>query len=137
MVVEHETEEFIIALLSERWPQCFSVYEARRKPLKIGIRDDIIAALAGAFPAEALCLALRFYTHNMVYLKHLLAGAWRYDLDGKPTGAVTKHEEQHARNLLATRLKKATARRETLLAAKLQASIAELKSAAQRRKIAA
>ena len=42
-----------IALLTERWPLCFSVYERRRLPLKIGIKDEILAALDGAItPAE-------------------------------------------------------------------------------------
>jgi sRNA-binding protein len=30
-------------LLAQLYPACFAVYEARRRPLKVGIRDDIIA----------------------------------------------------------------------------------------------
>jgi sRNA-binding protein len=43
-----------LALLAERWPKCFSVYQQRRRPLKIGIRDDIMLELAGTMtPGES------------------------------------------------------------------------------------
>jgi sRNA-binding protein len=38
----------VIALLAELFPECFSVYEGRRRPLKIGIHRDILAAVDGA-----------------------------------------------------------------------------------------
>ena len=31
------TIDAVLALLAEKWPQCFSVSERRRNPLKIGI----------------------------------------------------------------------------------------------------
>src|SRR5262245_34878002 len=36
-----------LSLLAERWPKCFSVFERRRRPLKVGIDRDIKAALDG------------------------------------------------------------------------------------------
>jgi ProQ/FINO family len=33
-----------IVRLAELYPKCFSVYEGRRRPLKIGIHKDILAA---------------------------------------------------------------------------------------------
>src|SRR5262249_34916946 len=43
--IKHATNAAAIALLAERWPKCFAVYEQRRRPLKIGIDADIMAAL--------------------------------------------------------------------------------------------
>jgi len=44
----------VIALLAERWPRCFFVREARRRPLKLGIHRDIRTATDGALtPLEA------------------------------------------------------------------------------------
>jgi hypothetical protein len=42
-----------IALLAELYPKCFSIYERRRRPLKIGIHNDVLAAVDGVItPAE-------------------------------------------------------------------------------------
>jgi sRNA-binding protein len=44
----HETTiAAVIALLAETFPRCFSVYEGRRRPLKIGIHRDILAVVDG------------------------------------------------------------------------------------------
>jgi sRNA-binding protein len=37
-----------LALFAAPWPHCFSVYERRRSPLKLGIRHDIMSVLDGA-----------------------------------------------------------------------------------------
>ena len=37
-----------IELLAEHWPQAFFIYEVRRRPLAIGIREALLAALDGA-----------------------------------------------------------------------------------------
>ena len=44
--------------LAELYPNAFVVYEARRRPLKIGIRDDIAARVNGAIEPHELSLAL-------------------------------------------------------------------------------
>jgi len=76
----------VIELLAERWPKAFSIYEARRRPLKIGIRDDILAALDGALTPVELGRALRVYTSNRVYRSRLVAGTARFNLEGDPLG---------------------------------------------------
>ena len=93
-----------IALLAETWPLCFAMYEVRRRPLKIGIRDDILAALNGAVTVDELSAALRRYTGNRHYLRALAfpAGAARVDLDGNPCGEVTKEQAAGAAALLAS-----------------------------------
>jgi hypothetical protein len=51
--LQDATVAAVIAVLAEMFPKCFSVYEGRRRPLKIGIHRDIGAALDGAVtPAE-------------------------------------------------------------------------------------
>ena len=79
----------VIELLAERWPAAFAVFEERRRPLKIGIHDDIIAALDGAVTAAEIGGALRYYTQNSSYLDGLRSGAPRVGLDGKSAGEVT------------------------------------------------
>lgn len=76
-------------LICEAFPACFQRYERRRRPLKIGIHADVLAALDGAIKPEELSAALGIYTKNKVYRSGLVAGAVRIDLNGQPCGAVT------------------------------------------------
>ena len=82
----------VLELLVETWPKCFSIYEARRRPLKIGIHNDIVAALDGAVTSAELSRALGAYTANAVYRSRLRAGAVRIGLDGEPAGEVSEDE---------------------------------------------
>jgi ProP effector len=91
----------LITLLAERWPKCFSVYERRRRPLKIGIHRDVIAALGDAVTAIELSSALGVYCANASYLRSMVPGTIRIDLDGNPAGAVTEDEAVGARGRLA------------------------------------
>jgi ProP effector len=85
-----------IETLASRFPQCFAIYEHRRRPLKVGIRDDVIAAMAGVMSADEVASALRYYTNAVVYQRTLIASASRIDLDGNPAGTVTPDEEAFA-----------------------------------------
>src|SRR5262245_47603897 len=92
-----------IVLLAEAFPHCFSVYEGRRRPLKIGIHKDIPAAVDGALTPIELSRALGGYCANSVYLRNSRAGAPRIDLDGNPAGIVTVEQSQRAMARLAAR----------------------------------
>jgi ProP effector len=81
--------------LAEQFPRCFSVYDQRRRPLKIGIRSDILAA-APAFDPVALAAGLKRYTGSLGYLAGMRAGAWRVDLAGNTAGVVTAEEAAFA-----------------------------------------
>jgi ProP effector len=132
----------VIALLAKTFPKCFSVYERRRRPLKIGIHRDIKAALDGAITPADLHKALGIYCSNPAYLGHTRTGAWRLDLDGKPAGTVTADEEAHAKATLAGIKAKKEARTAAVKAAAQPAipqppgrlSLADLKAAALARK---
>ena len=45
MSTTYQDIDVVLELLCERWPGCFVMYEAKRRPLKVGIRDDIAAQL--------------------------------------------------------------------------------------------
>lgn len=79
----------VLDLLVEMYPKAFSKYEGRRRPLKVGVHHDLLAALGGAVTADELHKALGCYTSNKVYRGRLREGAARYDLDGAPCGVVT------------------------------------------------
>jgi ProP effector len=98
----------VIALLAERYPQTFALYEQRRRPLKLKIHLDLAAALDGAFTWRELRNALHAYANSAGYLQNLRAGVPRVGLDGMPAGIVT--EAAHAREILtARRARKAAA----------------------------
>jgi ProP effector len=122
----------VIALLAETFPRCFSVYEGRRRPLKIGIHKDILAAVDGALTLPELSKALRVHCANGAYLHSSREGAQRTDLDGNPAGIVTAEESQRAKARLAAR--KAFKPTTSELPAPKRLSLSDLKAAALARK---
>jgi ProP effector len=79
-----------IELLAERFPGCFAVDEGGRRPLKIGIRQDLVAF--GILSKTGLKAALHAYCSTAAYRSLLVAGATRIDLDGNPAGVVTPEQ---------------------------------------------
>jgi ProP effector len=90
MIPDRHNIRPILELLAERWPQCFVIFQARRRPLKLRIDQDIAAAAPGAFTPAELEIGLRFYTGNIAYLRACREGAARIDLDGNVVGASPK-----------------------------------------------
>jgi sRNA-binding protein len=90
----------VLQILQERWPNCFSIYERNRRPLKLLIHLEILRALDGAVTEPELINALRCYVGNREYLKKIKVGADRVDLDGNVVGKVIESEELHARKNL-------------------------------------
>jgi len=136
----HQAAAAAIRLLAEFYPKCFSIYEERRRPLKLNIHLDIQAALDSAITPAELHRALGTYCSNPIYLGHTRTGAWRLDLNGEPAGVVTADEEAHARETLARIRTKQKNRAAAKAQAKTQAppvkrsSLADLKAAALARK---
>ena len=142
-----------IELLAETYPQCFSVFEKRRKPLKVGIHNDVLAALDGAITAKELSVAMRVYCGNRFYLRACIEGAPRIDLKGEVAGSVTAEEAANTRQRLAQhdrrkRQQEATAKAAAKAKARAGAEqkarnasrlgLADLRAAAQaRRRVAA
>jgi ProP effector len=128
-------DQAVIKLLSEKFPAAFSCVDRERRPLKIGIHLDILAALGDAVTPDELRHALRIYTSNRFYRAQLQVGATRIDLAGAPTGMVTTKQVDPAYYAI-----KATITAEQVTSPPMSApasrrrSLADLKAAALRRK---
>lgn len=105
-----------ITLLEERWPKAFFLREVKRKPLKIGVDRDIVAALNGTLAPDQLRDALRSYVAAAGYLRALQPNATRVDLDGLPAGLVSAAAATVAREQLVHTLSKQEARRKARVA---------------------
>jgi sRNA-binding protein len=87
----------LTAVLAAKFPKCFALPDTRRRPLKVGIDADLLAALSGTIPRTDLIRALAMYCSSHGYLERVLNGAWRIDLQGDPAGVVTVDDERHAK----------------------------------------
>jgi ProP effector len=121
----------LIELLAERFPKCFAVYQARRRPLKLGIHKDVVAVLD--IDAAALSEALRCYVSASGYLYQCRVGAPRIDLNGEAAGEVTAGEAVASQARL-DHIRTLKARRREAHQPPKRLSLADLKAAAQRRK---
>ena len=127
--VDLDKDDEIIALLADRWPQCFMLAEDRRLPLKVGIFHDLKAALGGKVSPDHLSRALGTYCSAPDYQRLLKDGAARIALDGQRAGTVTPSEAMWARAGGAGRRDKY----ERAPAVK-RSSLADLRAAGVRRK---
>lgn len=82
--------------LVRRFPLCFRTHGTEKLPLKLSIALDVIAE-ASDMDRTLIFAAIRDYKHGPKYLRHILAGAVRIDLDGQPAGVVTDREEARAK----------------------------------------
>ncbi|HAU9688959.1 TPA: prop effector [Escherichia coli] len=91
--------------LAEYWPELFGAENI--KPLKAGVIHDMLQdakARELAIGHGVLRGALTSYIHTTRYLKAIVAGGPRYDLNGQPCGEVTEKEKAAASELLKRRL---------------------------------
>jgi sRNA-binding protein len=86
-----------LAILAE----FFEAFRGRTRPFKRGIRDDLVAQ-APITEVEA-GEALRRHCNSRAYLRSMVEGEDRFDLDGRPSGAVTASEAEYAKFLLRQR----------------------------------
>ena len=78
----------LVCILAKRFPAAFAIKPSYRRPLKIGIHHDIAAQLGDTISPRVISDALRIYVSNSKYLKALVAGADRVDLNGMPASTV-------------------------------------------------
>ena len=64
---DHDDAVAVITLRAELFPSCFFVYEGHRRPLKIGIRDDIAAQVDGAIGPHATYLFKHALVQDAAY----------------------------------------------------------------------
>lgn len=82
------------AVLAERFPKTFRPFAQPKLPLKVGIREDVIAACPDLDPG-AIRMALNDYTKGGTYQRAVMVlGATRIDLAGKPAGEVDQRSAQ-------------------------------------------
>jgi sRNA-binding protein len=114
MISNYIESDAAITKLAKLFPAAFSVYEQRRRPLKIGIHHD----LAGVMPESELSMALGMYTKNTGYMRNMREGVGRIDLSGNPVGVVSaEHAAGAARWVKARMRRKLEAVRERKLEA--------------------
>ncbi|MBE2893910.1 RNA chaperone ProQ [Spirabiliibacterium falconis] len=100
-------QKAVLAYLNEKFPRCFTL-EGEARPLKIGIFQDLAAALEGDETVSKTQIrhALRHYTSSWRYLYGCKVGAVRVDLDGNDAGELEQEHIDHAQ----AELKQAKAR---------------------------
>jgi ProP effector len=101
----------VIRTLAERWPKTFYPEVKKRKPLKVGIFEDLKAAAPDIDP-KMLRLALRVYTTSGAYLVACSKGHKRMDLNGNAVEEVSERDRARAAEILAARENKEKARAE-------------------------
>jgi ProP effector len=140
----------LIGVLAERFPACFAVNPSYRRPLKLSIHVDILAQLSDTIAPRDLSNVLRIYVSNSKYLKALVAGADRLNLNGLPAGTVTaehadiakaQYEQRRGKNKakqkqLAVAPAKPAEPPKPVAAAPRRISLADLRMAAQARRAA-
>jgi sRNA-binding protein len=101
-----------IIKLGQLFPKCFFLPDSRRRPLKVGIDADVIAA-APAFDRVDLSIALKRYVNSHRYLDASRIGTPRIDLNGGAAGTVTEHEAAYAAERAARLMAAAAANAKT------------------------
>jgi len=94
----------VLKLLCQKFPKSFDLKV--RKPLKIGIHEDILAVFENhpdiTITANGLKRALVYYTRGKDYLIRLTNCPERIDLKGETVGSVDDAAKNHAVEQLAT-----------------------------------
>lgn len=90
--------------LAIAYPACFAKKGEKKKPLKIGIKDDVMASAREIFPGlsrRLIAATIRDYCTGANYLRCLVAGAARVDIKGTFAGFVSAEHASHAQKTLA------------------------------------
>jgi len=99
--IKRTSTKDIIAYLTEKFPECFSI-KGPVKPLKIGIFQDLAEKLEGdeTVSKTRLRQALRHYTSSWRYLKVIKVGTSRVDVDGKDVAQIDEEQAAYASKTL-------------------------------------
>mgnify|MGYP002634325243 CR=1 FL=1 len=97
-----------LEVLVKQFPLAFNLND--RKPLKIGIAQDIAANFVGdsSFSNNALKKALRYYVNGKGYLLAMVNGTTRIDLDGNVAGEINLEDKLHTEKILAVKCRGST-----------------------------
>jgi sRNA-binding protein len=139
--------------LAEILPKCVFTYEKRRRPLQVGIRDQILAKVGDLIAPEELSIAMRAYVRSIGYLTAVARGDKRISIDGEPVGETTPEQRAAAAKAVSSYWARAAQRKAKARAASapstgpvhsspapmssgqpLRLSLADLRQAARERK---
>jgi ProP effector len=97
-----EESKKTLEMLCERFPNTFFDGDQKEsvKPLKNGIRHEILALYPEHFDKYALRVALGFYCSRKHYLKSVQTHTQRVDLDGNLCGEITEENRETALKVL-------------------------------------
>lgn len=90
-----KTNSSLLATLTEKFPAAFPADPRAIRPLKIGIHQDLKAALPEV-DLKALRQAMSYHTRRLAYLRAVERGGERIDLNGNPVEPVTPEQQVHA-----------------------------------------
>jgi ProP effector len=108
---DYEAAIEVLVRLQAQFPDVIARPEQReRRPLKVGIHDDVVV-LFPELDRKTIGRALMLYTRHIAYLRGLVEGAARVDLNGVESGTVTAADAEHARGRAAQHKERATARK--------------------------
>lgn len=99
--VPHLSPAECAAQLAARFPALFA--RPQPLPLKLRIQQDVQQRAPGVFSRKALSIFLQRHTTSTAYLKALVHGSERFDLDGQPAGPVADEHREAAQVELARR----------------------------------
>lgn len=124
----------VLLTLRQRFPNAFARLNARRrKPLKIGIFNDVIAGVPEIVAAD-LAVAFQIYTRSASYLAVCKEGTERVGLDGQAVGAVTAEQAAHAKRQLDKIKTRNSKPSQSATPAPKRISLSDLREAAKRRR---
>lgn len=93
--------------LETTYPKAFNFQNP--VPLKKGIRQELLAK-GSTFSEAQLCNALTGYVRNDSYLKAVVEGQWRHDLNGEQAEKILENEKEYSRDFLLYREEKKRSR---------------------------
>ena len=99
--VPHLSPADCASQLATRFPALFA--RPQPLPLKLRIQQDVQQRAPGVFTRKALSIFLQRHTTGTAYLKALVNGTDRFDLDGQAAGTVADEHREAARAELARR----------------------------------
>ena len=105
-----EHAQYGVELLKAHFPDAFKEMQAIQ-PLKIGIKQDLVIRLGSKDNIvlnDKACMvnSLAYYVGSLFYLRKVVEGAMRIDLDGNPTTAVTAEEARYSAECLQSKQQK-------------------------------
>lgn len=105
-----EQAQYGVELLKAYFPACFKELK-EIKPLKIGIKQDLVKHLAAREDiviGDKACMvgSLSYYVNSPAYHKSVSEGETRLDLEGNPAGLVTAEEAKYSADCRQAKLQK-------------------------------